>query len=110
MSEITTPGIDLAKNVFQLHGVTARGAVVLRRQVRRGQLMRTVAQLPACLIGMEACASAHQWARRFARYGHTVRLMSPQFVKPYVKSQKNDQADAERSARRCSGQACDLFQ
>ncbi len=95
MSEITTLGIDLAKNVFQLHGVTADGVVALRRQVRRGQLMRAVVQLPACLIGMEACASAHQWARRFARYGHTVRLMSPQFVKPYVKSQKNDQADAE---------------
>jgi transposase len=95
MGEIATVGIDLAKNVFQLHGVDARGVVVLRKQIRRAQLMRAVAQLPPCVIGMEACASAHQWARRFERQGHAVRLMSPQFVKPYVKSQKNDQADAE---------------
>jgi len=93
--KITTLGIDLAKDVFQLHGVDELGAVVLRRQVRRGQLLRTVAQLPPCLVGMEACASAHHWGRQLGRHGHTVRLMSPQFVKPYVKSQKNDQADAE---------------
>ena len=95
MNKITTLGIDLAKNVFQLHGVDERGRVVMRRQVRRAQLVGFIAQLPPCVIGMEACASAQQWGRRFTRHGHRVRLMSPQFVKPYVKSQKNDAADAE---------------
>lgn len=95
MSEITTVGIDLAKNVFQVHGVDRAGRVVLRRQVRRAQLLRTVAQLPTCLIGMEACASAHYWGRELARFGQEVRLMSPQFVKPYRKSDKNDRNDAE---------------
>ena len=95
MKKVTTLGIDLAKSVFQLHGVNEHGAVVLRKQVRRAQLMRTVAQLEPCLIGMEAGASAHHWGRQFERFGHTVRLMSPQYVKPYVKSQKNDMADAE---------------
>lgn len=95
MNKITTVGIDLAKNVFQLHGVDERGAVVLRVQLRRGQLLRTLAQLPQCLIGMEACGSAQYWGRQLERLGHTVRVMSPQFVKPYVKSQKNDPADAE---------------
>ena len=95
MNKITTLGIDLAKNVFQLHGVDDEGRVVLRRQVRRGQLSRTVAQLPECLIGMEACASAQHWARVFGSLGHEVRLMAPQYVKPYVKSQKNDDRDAE---------------
>jgi transposase len=95
VNKITTLGIDLAKNVFQLHGVDERGAVVLRVQLRRGQLLRTLAQLPQCRIGMEACGSAQYWGRQLERLGHTVRLMSPQFVKPYVKSQKNDPADAE---------------
>jgi transposase len=95
VSKITTLGIDLAKSVFQLHGVDERGVAVLRKQVRRSQLLRTVAQLPACTIGMEACSSSQYWSRQFAQLGHQVRLMSPQFVKPYVKSQKNDQADAE---------------
>jgi transposase len=95
VKKITTVGIDLAKSVFQLHGVDERGVVLLRKQVRRAQLLRTVAQLPACLIGMEACGSAQYWRRELERFGHTVRLMSPQYVKPYVKSQKNDQSDAE---------------
>ncbi len=95
MSKITTLGIDLAKTVFQLHGVDATGSVILRRQLRRTQVLRAVAQLPGCLIGMEACASAHHWARTFAKWGHEVRLMSPQFVKPYRKSDKNDRNDAE---------------
>jgi transposase len=93
--EITTLGIDLAKTVFQLHGVDSSEGAVLRRQVRRSQVLRTVAQLSPCLIGMEACASAHYWARQFAKLGHEVRLMSPQFVKPYRKSDKNDLNDAE---------------
>lgn len=95
MKKITTMGIDLAKSVFQLHGVDERGGVVLRKQVRRAQLLKWIAQLDPCLIGMEACSSSQYWARKFERFGHTVRLMSPQYVKPYVKSQKNDQADAE---------------
>ena len=95
MKKITTVGIDLAKSVFQLHGVDAHGKVLLRKQVRRVQLLRFVSQLPPCLIGIEACGSSQHWRRQFERFGHTVRLMSPQYVKPYVKSQKNDQSDAE---------------
>ena len=95
MEEITTVGIDLAKNVFSLHGVNAAGKAVLRRTVRRDQLEAVVAKLPACVIGMEACSGAHEWARRFGRYGHTVRLMAPKFVAPYRKSGKNDGNDAE---------------
>lgn len=93
--KITTIGIDLAKNVFQIHGVDERGKAVLRKQVRRGQLTGFFVNLPPCLIGMEACASAHHWGRTLERLGHTVRLMAPQFVKPYVKTNKNDVADAE---------------
>jgi len=92
---ITTVGIDLAKNVFQVHAVDARGKVVLRKQLRRAQVAVFFANLPPCLIGMEACASAHHWGRTLQRYGHTVRLMASQFVKPYVKTNKNDAADAE---------------
>ena len=92
---ITTIGIDLAKNVFQVHGVDARGKAVLKRQLRRDQMASFFANLPACVIGMEACASAHHWARKLQSLGHTVRLMAPQFVKPYVKTNKNDMADAE---------------
>jgi len=79
---ITTIGIDLAKNVFQVHGVEARGKAVLRRQLRRDQMASFFANLPACVIGMEACASSHHWARKLQGMGHTVRLMAPQFVKP----------------------------
>ena len=92
---ITTMGVDLAKNVFQVHGVDERGKTGLRRQLKRGQVLMFFANRPRCLIGMEACASAHFWARKLMELGHTVRLMAPQFVKPYVKSNKNDAADAE---------------
>jgi transposase len=92
---ITTVGIDLAKSVFQVHGVDARGKAMLRRQLRREQVAAFFVNLPPCLIGMEACASAHHWGRMLERFGHTVRLMAPQFVKPYVKTNKNDAADAE---------------
>jgi transposase len=94
MGEITTIGVDLAKNVFQLHGVTADGAVALRRQVRRSQVLEVFGRLPPCLIGMEACAGAHFWARELAKLGHEVRLMPPSYVKPYVKRGKTDAADA----------------
>src|SRR5712692_4880924 len=95
MEKITTVGIDLAKSVFSLHGVDGAGQVVLRRTVRRDQLVKVVAGLPLCLIGMEACSGAHEWGRRFQEHGHTVRLMAPKFVAPYRKSGKNDGNDAE---------------
>jgi len=88
-------GIDLAKNVFSLHGVDAAGKTLLRRTVRRDRLAETVAALPPCLIGMEACSGAHDWGRRFQGHGHTVKLMAPKFVAPYRKSGKNDGNDAE---------------
>jgi transposase len=93
--KITTVGIDLAKNVFQVHAVDERGKVVLRKQLRRDQMVEFFAKLPPCLIGMEACGSAHHWARVLQAQGHTVRVIASQFVKPYVKSNKNDAADAE---------------
>jgi transposase len=95
MEQITTVGIDLAKNVFSLHGVDGAGQAVLRRTVRRDRLVQTVASLSPCLIGMEACSGAHEWGRRFQQHGHTVRLMAPKFVAPYRKSDKNDGNDAE---------------
>lgn len=95
MEQITTVGIDLAKNVFSLHGVDAGGRTVLRRTVRRDRLLETVASLSPCLIGMEACSGAHEWGRRFMEHGHTVKLMAPKFVAAYRKSDKNDGNDAE---------------
>ena len=92
--KVTTLGIDLAKSIFRVHGVDDRGTVVLRRQLARKQLLSVLANLPPCLVGMEACAGAHYWARELETLGHTVRLMSPQFVAPYRKSQKNDGNDA----------------
>ena len=93
--EITTIGIDLAKAVFQVHGVDGYGKTVLKKQLKRTQMSEFFANLSPCLIGMEACGSAHYWARKLQAFGHTVRLMAPQFVKPYVKTNKNDAADAE---------------
>jgi transposase len=92
---ITTIGIDLAKSVFHVHGTDERGKAVLRRVLRRREMMRFFTQMPPCLIGMEACGSAHFWARKLTELGHTVKLMAPQFVKPYVKTNKNDARDAE---------------
>ena len=93
--KMTTIGIDLAKNVFQVHGVDERGKVVLRKQLKRKDVVKFFANLEPCLIGMEACGSAHYWARKLSEFGHTVRLMAPQFVKPYVKTNKSDRNDAE---------------
>lgn len=98
MNKVTTVGIDLAKRVFVLHGVDAAGQVRLRRRCRREELVRIVAALPPCLIGREACGGAHEWARQFTRFGHTVRLMAPKFVRPYRKAGKNDFNDAEAIA------------
>jgi transposase len=95
MHQVSVVGLDLAKSVFQVHGVNAQGEVVLRRRLTRGQLLKLFENLPSCLIGMEACASAHHWARELAALGHEVKLMPAQYVKPYVKGGKNDAADAE---------------
>lgn len=92
---ITRIGVDLAKNVFQVHGVNRQGEIVVRKQLRRGQLLDWFSKLAPCQVGMEACGSAHHWARELGRLGHDVRLMAPQFVKPYVKRGKNDANDAE---------------
>jgi len=93
--KITTIGIDLAKNVLQIHGADANGKPVLRKQLMRNEVMKYFTKLEPCLIGMEACGSAHYWARQLQSLGHEVRLISPQFVKPYVKTNKHDVADAE---------------
>lgn len=93
--DVTTMGIDLAKNVFQLHGVDVQGKTVLKKRLSRTELSEFVAKLPSCLIGIEACASSHYWARKFTALGHEVKMISPQFVKPYVKASKNDANDAE---------------
>ena len=93
--KITTIGIDLAKEVFQIHGVDKSGKTVLRKQLKRKEMVQFFANLEPCLVGMEACGSAHHWARKLEEFGHTVKLMAPQFVKPYVKTNKNDVADAE---------------
>jgi transposase len=91
----TTVGLDIAKSVFQVHGIDERGHTTLQERVRRAQLVTFFANLPRCLVGIEACASAHHWARELSKLGHEVKLMSPQFVKPYVKTNKNDARDAE---------------
>jgi transposase len=93
--KITTVGIDLAKTVLQVHGVNEHGKAVLKKPLKRDQVASFFANLPPCLIGMEACGSAHHWGRKLQGLGHTVKLMAPQFVKPYVKTNKNDAADAE---------------
>lgn len=92
--QVSTIGVDLAKNVFQAHGVDAAGKVTVTKQLRRGQVMGFFAELPPCLVGMEACATAHHWARELTMLGHTVRLMPASYVKAYVKRGKNDAADA----------------
>jgi len=92
---ITAVGIDLAKNVFHVHGVDERGGVVIKKKLNRNQILDFVRNLPQTLIGLEACGGAHYWGREFRACGHEVRMMAPQFVKPYVKANKNDMADAE---------------
>ena len=92
MNEVITIGVDLAKNVFQVHGVDAEGDVVIGRQLRRSRVLPFFKKLPPCLIGMEACATAHHWARQLIEFGHEVKLMPPHYVKPYVKRGKNDAA------------------
>nr|WP_309402230.1 IS110 family transposase [Aminobacter niigataensis]WMD00169.1 IS110 family transposase [Aminobacter niigataensis] len=95
MKEVTTIGLDLAKQVFQVHGADADGAPLFNRKLRRAEVLRFFEKLPPCLVGMEACASAHYWAREISAFGHDVRLLPPQYVKPFVKRGKTDAADAE---------------
>ena len=95
MHSVTTIGLDIAKSVFQVHGIDAIGKVVIRRQLKRRYVLAFFQKLPPCLVGIEACASSHHWSRELKALGHTVRLMPPAYVKPYVKRQKNDAADAE---------------
>ena len=95
MQAITTIGLDLAKSVFQVHGIDAENRVIIRRQLKRRYVLAFFKKLPPCLVGIEACASSHHWSRELKALGHTVRLMPPAYVKPYVKRQKNDAADAE---------------
>src|SRR3979411_826508 len=95
MQTAPTIGIDIAKSVFQVHAVDAAGQVVIRRQLKRRYVLAFFQKLPPCLIGIEACASSHYWSRDLQALGHTVRLMPPAYVKPYVKRQKNDATDAE---------------
>ena len=95
MQTVTTIGLDIAKSVFQVHGVDGAGQVVIRRQLKRRYVLAFFQKLPSCLVGIEACASSHHWSRELQALGHTVRLIPPAYVKPYVKRQKNDMADAE---------------
>jgi len=95
MQTISTIGLDIAKSVFQVHGVDAAGQVAVRRQLKRRYVLAFFQKLPSCLVGIEACASSHYWSRELQALGHTVRLMPPAYVRPYLKRQKNDSADAE---------------
>ena len=95
MQAITTFGLDIAKSVFQVHGVDEKGNVILRRQLKRRYLLAFFQKQPPCLVGIEACASAHHWSRELQALGHTVRLMPPAYVKPHVKRHKNDATDAQ---------------
>jgi transposase len=95
MQGIMTIGLDIAKSVFQVHGIDTEGNVIIRRQLKRRYVLPFFQKLPTCVVGIEACASSHHWSRELQALGHTVRLMPPAYVKPYVKRQKNDATDAE---------------
>tara|TARA_R110002072_G_scaffold25737_3_gene86156 strand:+ start:871 stop:1353 length:483 start_codon:yes stop_codon:yes gene_type:complete len=102
MDQVTIVGLDLAKRVFQVHGATADGGIAIRKKLSRGQVFAFFADLPPCVVAMEACATAHYWAREIGALGHNVRLVPPAYVKPFVKRQKNDAADAEAIAEAAS--------
>ena len=96
MQAVTTIGFDIAKSVFQVHGINAEGHGVIRQQLRRSRVLGFFKKLSPCVVGIEACASSHHWSRELQALGHRVRLMPPAYVKPYVKRHKNDAADATR--------------
>ena len=109
---MTTPtiiGLDIAKSSFQIHGVAACGRTTLRKKLRRGKVLEFFANLPGCLIGMEACGGAHYWARELTKLGHEVRLMPPQYVKPYVKTNSMTQRMPKVVVRPSSVRACGSF-
>ena len=106
MQTVTTIGLDIAKSVFQVHGVNAAGPVAIRHQFKRLYVLAFFQKFSPCLVGIEACASSHHWSREFQALGHAVRLMPPAYVKPYVKRQKNDAADAEAICEAVTGQIC----
>jgi transposase len=106
MQTVTTIGFDIAKSVFEVHGVDANGVVVIRRQLRRRYVLAFFQKLPSCLIGIEACASSHFWARELSALGHIPRLMPPAYVKPYVKRQRMTQPMPRRSAKQLPEQRC----
>lgn len=106
MKEVSTIGLDLAKHVFQAHGADAGGHVVFRKQLRRDRVLAFLAGQPPCMVAMEACASAHYWAREIGRLGHTVRLIPPSYVKPFVKRQKTTWPMRKRSAKRPNVPPC----
>src|SRR5437763_12744307 len=103
--QVTTVGLDLAKRIFQVHGVDAAGKVVIRRRLQRSEIAAFFADLPACLVGIEACATAHHWARLIGASGLQVRLIPPSYVKPYVRRSKTDAADAEAICERATEHA-----
>jgi transposase len=110
MKDVSIIGLDLAKQVFQLHGATAAGEVVFRKKLSRKQFRAFMQTHPGCRVAMEACATAHRWARTLMALGHDVRLIAPKFVKPYVNNQKNDMADAEAVAEAASRQTMRFFE
>jgi transposase len=109
VGEISTIGLDIAKQVFHAYGVDSKGALVFSRRITRQKLMAFFAAQPRCTVAMEACAGAHHWGRELQRLGHEVRLIPPAYVKPFVKRQKNMPRMPRRSARRRSGRACASF-
>lgn len=107
MQAIATIGLDITKSVFQIHGIDGGGKIVVRQQLKRARVLSFFKKQAPCLVGIEACASSHHWSRELQALGHQVKLMPPAYVKPYVKRQKNDAADAD-SAKRCNGRICAL--
>ena len=106
MEAVTTVGLDIAKSVFQVHGVDCGGKVLVRRQLKRRQVLPFFEKLPRCLVGMEACATSHHWSRELKAFGHTLKLMPPAYVKPYVKGRRTMPQMRRRSAKRLPGQIC----
>ena len=109
MQTVTTIGLDIAKSVFQVHGIDAEGKVVIRRQLKRRYVLAFFQKLAPCLVGIEACASSHHWSRELRALGHKVRLMPPAYVRPYVKRQKNDALTPRPFAKQSPGQTCGLW-